>query len=135
MKIFVCTDNGGGTLFGGKRQSRDRLLIEDVRRTVGDGRLLINAFSESLFKKEGGYILSSSPLDEASSGDYCFIENLPLAPVASEIETLYVYKWNRDYPTTARLDLDPQKAGFRLAESTDFVGSSHEKITKETYVR
>lgn len=135
MKIFVCIDDGGGTLFGGKRQSRDRLLIEDVRRTVGDGRLLVNAFSAPLFAKEGGVLLSDDPLTEAKGGDYCFIENLPLLPFAHKIDVLYIYKWNRVYPATTHLDLDPVKNGFHLAETTDFVGSSHEKITKETYVK
>ncbi len=133
MKVFVCVDDDGGMLFGDKRQSRDRLLLADVRQTATDGRLLINSFSEGLFRKEGGYTLSDDPLKEAEKTDFCFIENLPLAPYKQEIDTLYVYKWNRRYPATTHLDIDPQRAGFTLTEKTDFVGSSHEKITKETY--
>ena len=135
MKVFVCIDDGGGMLFMGKRQSLDRILIEDVRKTVGDGRLLLHPFSASLFSKEGGFLLAEDPLAEAADGDYCFIENLPLRSFAPKIDTLYVYKWNRRYPATAFLDLDPVKNGFRLAERTDFVGSSHDTITKETYIK
>ena len=135
MKVFVCVDEDGGTLFMGKRQSRDRVLIDDVRATVGEGRLFIHPFSESLFAKEGGYLLSDDPLGEAESDDYCFIESLPLLPCAKKIDTLYVYKWNRRYPATAFFDLDPLKNGFHLAQETDFVGSSHDKITKETYIK
>ena len=135
MKVFVCIDDHGGTLFMGKRQSRDRILIDDARATAGEGRLLIHPFSESLFAKEGGYHLSDNPLAEAEGSDFCFVENLPIAPMVDKIDTLYVYKWNRSYPATAHLDLDPLKSGFRLTEVTDFVGSSHEKITKETYVK
>ena len=135
MKVFVCIDDGGGTLFMGKRQSRDRVLIDDVRATVGEGRLLIHPFSESLFAKEGGYLLSDDPLGEAENDDYCFIESLPLLPFAKKIDTLYVYKWNRRYPATAFFDLAPLENGFRPAETVDLVGSSHDKITKETYVK
>ena len=135
MKVFVCIDDGGGILFGGKRQSRDRLLVEDVRKTVGGGRLLVNAFSAPLFAKEGGVLLSDDPLTEAEDGDYCFIENLSLCPFSHKIDVLYVYKWNRTYPATTFLDFEPVKNGFRLAETTDFVGSSHATITKETYTK
>ena len=54
---------------------------------------------------------------------------------AQDGDTLYVYKWNRRYPATTFLDLDPVKNGLRLAERTDFVGSSHDAITKETYIK
>ena len=135
MKVFVCIDDGGGTLFMGKRQSRDRVLIDDVRATVGEGRLFIHPFSESLFAKEGGYVLSEDPLSEATEDDFCFIEHLPLSPIAPKINVLYIYKWNRTYPATTRLDLDPLNNGLSRAETTAFVGSSHDKITKETYVK
>ena len=135
MKVFVCVDDGGGTLFMGKRQSRDRVLIDDVKSTVGKGRLLIHPFSESLFAKEGGYLLSDDPLAEAEDGDFCFIEGAPLLPFNQKIDTLYVYKWNRSYPATTFFDLVPLKNGFHLEQETDFVGSSHDKITKETYTK
>ena len=133
--MFVCIDDSSGMLFMGKRQSRDRILIEDARKTVGDSRLLLNAFSAPLFAKEGGFLLVDDPLAEAEEDDYCFIENLPLRPVVEKIDTLYVYRWNRRYPATAFFDLNPLKEGFHLAETTDFVGSSHATITKETYIK
>lgn len=135
MKIFVCIDDGGGTLFGGKRQSRDRLLIEDVRRTATGGRLIIHPFSESLFKKEGGYLLADEPFAVAKAEDYCFVEHLSLSPVKDEIDTLYIYKWNRRYPASTYLDVTPTACGMRLVSTKELVGSSHEKITKETYKR
>ncbi len=135
MKVFVCIDDAGGMLFGGKRQSRDRLLIEDVRRTAEGGRLIVPPFSESLFKKEGGYLLADDPFVMAEVGDYCFVEHLPLSPVKDKIDTLYIYKWNRRYPASTYLDVDPTACGMHLVSTEELVGSSHEKITKETYER
>ena len=109
--------------------------MEDMMRTVGDGRLLIHPFSKGLFADSEEYTLSQDPFAEAKACDFCFIENLPIAPFADKIDRLYLYKWNRSYPATAHLDLDPIKSGFHLVDTVEFVGSSHEKITKETYTK
>lgn len=50
MKAFICVDDGNGRLFCGRRQSRDRILTEDMLKTVGDGTLFIEKYSETLFE-------------------------------------------------------------------------------------
>ena len=80
-------------------------------------------------------MLCDSPLDEAESGDFCFIESLPLCNHVEDIEALVIYRWNRIYPYDKTLDIDPQAEGFKLSEVKDFAGSSHEKITKEIYIK
>ena len=47
-------------------------------------------------------------------------------------ETIVLYRWNRAYPADVKFTM-PQ--GFALKESRDFAGSSHEKITREEYIR
>ena len=129
MKVFILVDNKGGRMFFGKRQSRDSLLIEDVLKTVGEESLYITPYSAPLF--EGAAVETES----FPSDGYFFNETLPLKENIEKIDTLIIYKWNRDYPADFYLDIDPKAEGFTLSETSEFSGSSHEKITKEIYTR
>ncbi len=77
---------------------------------------------------------SDAPLQETEREGLCFVEFPPLSAALDRIDTLVVYRWNRVYPTDQRLDLD-LNTSFRLVSSTDIPGHSHEKITKEVYLR
>ena len=136
MTVIVCTEDRGGTLFLGRRLSRDRLLIADLTGTVGDGVIYISNFSEDLFSESDASVMCvSDPLSIAGEDDFVFIENLSLAEHIKDITRLIIYRWNRKYPFDTRLDVDPAEHGFSLISSTDFKGKSHEKITKEVYER
>jgi hypothetical protein len=121
-------------LFNNRRQSRDRVLIENVSKYVGDGVLFTNAFSSPLF--DGSTISSievSDPLESAECDDFVFVENLSLKGVENKICEMVIYRWNRSYPADFFLDVLPRSIGLSLCESTEFRGSSHEKITREVY--
>ena len=136
MTVFVCIDDKGGMTFFGKRQSRDSALIKDVVEHAGDGVIYISDFSEKLFlESEASVISVPEPLDSAGKGGFAFIETPPLAPYKKKIDTLVIYKWNRHYPSDKKLDITPRDMGMRLVKTYDFVGTSHEKITKEVYER
>ncbi len=136
MHVIVCLDNQNGMLFNHRRQSRDRAVIVDILQHL-DGRILkVRKCSEDIFPVDGETIWVSerSPEDVAAE-EVCFVEDAPLCPVLDKITTLTIYRWNRDYPGDFYLDIDPVQAGFRLQTSTEFPGYSHDKITKEVYVR
>lgn len=133
MTVFVCIDDRGGMLFNHRRQSRDRVQIADMLAFVGSGRLLCDPYSATLFP-EGGATFDEDFLEKAEEGDFCFVENRPLAPHAGRISTLVVYRWNRTYPRDVLLDL-PLPGDFRLTETVELVGHSHETITRERYER
>lgn len=136
MTVFVCIDDFGGMTFFGKRQSRDSALIKDLIKHTEDGVLYISDFSERLFEdSEASVICVPSPLESAGEDGYVFVENLPLTPCKKKIDRLVIYKWNRHYPSDKKLDITPDGLGMTLKESYDFVGTSHEKITKEIYER
>ncbi len=135
IKLAICLDDKQGMLFFGKRQSRDRVLIEDFIRTASGAEVLINSFSKLLFSDYENVRICEDPLGEACEDNFCFIENLKLAPYVEDIDTLIVYRWNRSYPTDMKLDININDCGFRLYSSKDFKGSSHDKITKEIYKR
>ena len=135
MRVIVCLDDRNGMLFNRRRQSRDRRVVEDILRELGEKRLLVNGFSAPLFERAGDRIrVEDDPLAAAGREDVCFVENLPLAPWAAAIERLTVYRWNRVYPADMRLDL-ALESGWHLVAALDFPGFSHEKITKEIYER
>ena len=61
------------------------------------------------------------------------MENQQITPYADKIEQIILYKWNRKYPADFKLDLELRN--WELIEVLEFVGSSHERITREIYQR
>ena len=51
----------------------------------------------------------------------------------SRIEEVILCHWNRDYPADMYFKMD--LGSWKLAETQEYAGSSHEKITEERYVR
>lgn len=135
MKVIVCVDDNNGMMFNNRRQSRDRILIDDIVKNVLDGNLLMVPYSERLFKDSNitAFFLSEYILEESNPEDYCFIENKPLLPYLDRINELIIYRWNRKYPADMYLDINPLEHSFRLVSTSEFTGSSHKKITKEIY--
>ena len=131
MKLIVCLDERKGMMFNNRRQSRDRVLIDNMIKMVGDDKLYIAPYSESLFEnKEIKLKVKKNPL-KAADENWCFIENLPVAEYKDEIETVVIYHWNRHYPGDFFFDLELDS--YSLESSEELVGSSHEKITKEIW--
>ena len=144
MIVILCIDDAGGMMFNKRRQSRDRKVIEDIMTVCEGRRLWIHPFSEKLFistndqeeKRESENIQLVSDenlLENAKESEYCFIENVDLKSYIFKIERLILYKWNRRYPADQYLDIDLEK--WEKIESVDMSGNSHEKITREIYVR
>ncbi len=136
MHVIVCLDNQNGMLFNHRRQSRDRAVIVDILQHLDGRRLKVRKFSEDIFPVDGEsiWVSEGSPLD-VGADEVCFVEDALLSPILDQITTLTIYRWNRDYPGDFHLDIDPVEAGFRLQSSAEFQGYSHDKITKEVYVK
>ena len=131
MKLIVCLDERMGMAFNQRRQSRDRVLTEDLVRSVKGSRLFVMPYSVPLFAGQDVELaVSEHPMLEATDRDWCFLE-LCSPETVDGIKELIVYRWNRHYPSDTRFLPDP--AAFSLVSSVDFVGSSHEKITKEVW--
>ena len=129
MTIYVCLDDRNGMLFNRRRQSRDAAVLEDIRTSIPDA-LTIDPFSEKLIQSAGiPYVLADGDLPEDA---HFFLEARPAAQAVACASTLVIYRWNRHYPADVRWNIP---AGFSLAETTEFPGKSHEKITKEVYTR
>ena len=130
MKIVICLDDDFGMMFGGRRQSRDKVLCEKAISLAEGGKFYITDFSAKLFADLSGVTVAEDMLEIAGENDVCFLEDtLPPDSTAD----LIAFRWNRRYP--GDMHFEPLKNGFSLVSSEDFQGSSHEKITMEIYKR
>ena len=103
---------------------------------VGEERLWVAPYSVSLFEGKGKELsVSEDFMKEAKAGEWCFVEDRSCASALPELESVTVYWWNRRYPSDVSFDIDLLNEGFSLQMSEEFVGSSHEKITKEVFQR
>jgi len=136
IRVVVCVDDRGGMMFNHRRQSRDRAVVADVIASLAGGRLWIAPYSEKLFAETGAaYAVSEDFLTLAEEGDVCFVEDRSLSPWAERIREVTIYRWNRHYPADLSFDLNLAELGFRLCERSEWQGYSHEKITKEIFVK
>lgn len=135
MTVIVCLDRSNGMMFNHRRQSRDANVISDILQTASEKTLFMDPYSVPLFSTaERDIGVCEDFLDKAGVDDFCFIENASVAAYKEKITRLIVYKWNRDYPADFFFDIDYAK-NFRLVSTVDFEGTSHDRITKEIYVR
>ncbi|MBQ7337184.1 MAG: ribonuclease Z [Clostridia bacterium] len=137
MKLIVCIDDRGGMAFNQRRQSRDRALCEDVASMVRDEgvTLFCSPYSAPLFAELSPFSLCEDADYAARAGvhDYCFCERESPAAYAPKATMLIVYRWNRHYPSDLKFDISLD--AWTLQTTREFAGNSHEKITKEIYVK
>lgn len=153
MKIIVCVDNQNGMMFNRRRQSQDRVLRKRILELIGGKKLWMNAYSQKQFLQDlqengimpkgqeqsrqsgqlGQIQVDEAFLEKAGAGEYCFVEDKDVVPYESRIEEVILCHWNRDYPADMYFKMD--LSGWRLAETGEYAGSSHEKITEERYMR
>ncbi|MBO5060165.1 MAG: ribonuclease Z [Clostridia bacterium] len=134
MHIIVCLDDNNGMAFNNRRQSMDRVVREKILSLCKGDRLYMSGYSFAQFTEVAeNIIVDENFLSAAGKDDFCFVETCTFSPDTAE--RLYVFKWNRVYPSDLKLSFDIEKSGFALLESTDFEGFSHEKITLEIYER
>lgn len=131
MIVALCVDDNMGMLFFGRRQSRDKAVLDDFLKAAEEGKAYIRSFSAKLFDGRE-VIIDDDCLENAGEDDYCFIENADISPYASKISRIILYKWNRDYPYDFTFKMPD---GFQLLNTYEFTGNSHDNITREEYVK
>lgn len=134
MNIALCADERMGLLFQGRRQSQDRRMREDLLMNLS-GCLWMNAYSGRLFGPHPSIRISEDFLAQASPSDVCFVENTDFRRYESSLRQIILYRWNRHYPADVFFPFSLSDGGWKLSFSTDFQGFSHDRITKEVYIR
>ena len=119
MILIVCVDDNKGMMFNHRRQSQDRVLRRHILDRVGDAKLWMNGYSAKMFEKDESeqvrkcLIVDEDFLKKAAKGEYCFAESDPCGKDMFPVDL----------------------SGWKLVETVEFPGSSHEKITEERYER
>lgn len=93
----------------------------------------MSTYTAGLFQDDmpTGAVAIDDFLDRAGNGDVCFVEDAELLPYQSQISQLFVFRWNREYPSDRRLDID--LSGWNRTVEDEFPGFSHKIITLEQY--
>lgn len=119
-------------LFNHRRLSRDRRVCEKILAYSNEKELWMNAYSRKLFTNLTD--INNIQVDEEfldKSQSICFVENQDITPYLPKIDTLVLFRWNRDYPADFFFTVDLSQ--WNLISTEDFEGTSHEKITMEVY--
>ena len=133
ITVAITVDDKMGLAFNKRRQSRDKLLIDDLCRKT-EGTIYISPYSELLFSEHTDRIcVLDDPLRDCPDGATCFVEMTHLSEHLDDISRLIVYHWNRLYPCDKKLDISIPDCGFKMTAKYEFVGNSHDKITKGIY--
>lgn len=131
MLLIACVDDNGGMMFGARRQSKDRVLRAHMLAAC-EGRILwMSPYSAAQFEDTTSVRPDDDYVGKVQAGDACFVEDGELPTVSPS--AILLYRWNRRYPADRHFPFDPLKNGYRLVDSVDFVGSSHDRITADRY--
>ena len=133
MNVIVCIDKNGGMAFMGKRQSMDCVLREKVLEISNGARLLMNSYSAKQFENPESIVVDEDFLSNTNQGDFCFVEDKEIS--AENVESFYIFNWNRKYPGDLFFSVDLKAEGFKKIKKEEFQGNSHDKITLEIYSR
>ena len=130
MKYIVCVDDNLGVSLFNKRQSFDENLLKDIKNIIGDDKLLVSEYTYNLFLK---YNLENNVYTEKDLYEYNYtfkeVDNLS----NYDISNIIIYRWNRLYPSDNKLSID--LTNYKLLNKYEFIGTSHEKITREEMIR
>lgn len=134
MTFYICLDDRNGMLFNNRRQSRDAAVLADIRNCIGDV-LTVEAFSEALVNQAGiPFVIAPENWEDLSPQTHFFLETGEKA-APRLADRIVIYRWNRSYPGDVFWKADLTELGFSLAETSEFPGKSHDRITKEVYIR
>lgn len=132
MNLIICLDDNNGYSFANRRQSKDKVQLDKMMKTVGENRLFLNSYSAKLFETlHDNIAICEDPLNAAKKDDFCFVENIDIN--IETIDKVIIYRWNRVYPYDKIIPEHVLK-DKKLISSVDFVGNSHDKITEEIFV-
>jgi|GEM_PF-130611 len=130
LHVAFAVDDSNGMMFNHRRVSKDLKLCEELLNTAhaSHGQIQIRPYSSSIF--EDGACVSDDPWNKAGPDDIVFIEDIDPATIPGVTEVT-LFRWNRKYPSDLKSTFNFSE--YELIETKEFAGSSHEKITKETW--
>lgn len=125
MKIIVCVDQNNGILFNQRRVSSDKSIFNDIKKN--NYKIGISEYSKDIFDDNE---VDYQVIDNGNFYDYIFVEDYNYQKL-DNIDEIIVYNFNRKYPSDYKLKLNFDD--YQIVNNYDFVGNSHDKITKVIY--
>jgi hypothetical protein len=133
MKIAICLDDKNGMLFGGRRQTKDQYLRQQLLELAQPNALWMNGFSAKQFDATDAIRVTEDFLELAPQDHWCFVENTDVLPYKDKIRYIAIYRWNRLYPSDVKFPVEVFCDSWRLVSTRTFPGHSHDEITEEIY--
>lgn len=133
MKLIICVDKNMGMMFFGKRQSQDSVLREWIIKHTEKSKLWMSQYSAKQFNDHSGFICDDDYSAKAGDEDFCFVEDKEFN--LEDVSEIILCHWNRKYQSDKSFDVDLKATGFKKVSVENIKGSSHDKITIETYRR
>ena len=135
MIVIICVDDKNGMMFNHRRQSKDKELRKFILKKSKGKKIWMNSYSMKQFEEEDceNITVDEKFLQKAESEDYCFVEDIDIGPYIEYFDELILIRWNRIYPADFYFKIDMGE--WSLVNKEEFVGSSHERITWEDYIR
>ena len=62
-----------------------------------------------------------------------FAEDVPSEALLEQTKKIVIYRWNRHYPSDMKFPTSVFAERWKLMETREFPGSSHDLITEEVY--
>ena len=118
--------NPNGMMFNKRRQSKDIAVIKKVNEILAGETLYVSEYTKAIFP-------NGKVCDDFSSVEgFAFLEN-PKDIDLSKIDTLYIFYWNRHYPSDKKFTASLEN--YEKIHEEEFVGNSHENITLSVFGR
>ena len=139
MILITVVDNNMGLLFNNRRLSKDEELKKMIYFITNHRRLAMCFYSLDQFNDDSLQLftpeisITNVEPSEWTPCDFYFNEIYPLKEGEKFIDKIILFKWNRDYPSDTKLEIDLSL--YNLIKSSCFSGKSHNKITIELYER
>lgn len=130
MTIIACVDDKYGMMFNGRRQSMDRAVRERMLELTRDKLLWMSPYSAGQFDPLPAQVRIHD--DFLENGRVCFVEDRDPGPWIPHCSRIILYRWNRVYPADRYFPIQLLKL-WRMTDSREFAGHSHERITEEIY--
>ena len=130
MNLIFCLDDKNGILFNHRRQSRDRVMLENAIALAG-GELFVTPFSEKIMKSYSLPHTVTEDLTALGKEDWLFYEEGDPSFLFPLCQRIVIYRWNEVYPSDVRVSLASLCGG---EADWEFEGSSHKKITRHPYL-
>jgi len=139
MILVAAVDDRYGLMFNKRRQSKDVKLREHLLALCNGRELRMNDYTFGQFTEaelaDHKIYVGDDFLDSATEDSICFVENRSVLAYEDKVDKIWIYKWNRKYPSDVSFDIPLMEHKWNCTICEEFVGNSHEKITLEEWTR